>query len=93
MNQRNFRKFTRAMTGGCVMAGYKCAAQDISSKEVCVKRFFACLLLVLSLAVLPAARQSTGRIYDDAGLRFAVLSAMVHLLSDFAWHSQSPGRP
>ena len=36
------------------MAGYKSVAQDISSKEVCVKHFFACLLLVLSLAVLPA---------------------------------------
>ncbi len=43
MNHRSFRKFTTATPGGR------------SSKDACVKRFFAYLLLVLSLAVLPAA--------------------------------------
>ena len=40
------------------MAGYKSVAQGISSKEVCLKRFFACLLLVLSLAVLLPAQDN-----------------------------------
>ncbi len=43
MNHRSFRKFTTGSTGGR------------SSKDACVKRFFPYLLLVLSLAILPAA--------------------------------------
>ena len=37
------------------MASYRSLAQNASSKRVCVKRFFACLLLVLSAAALPAS--------------------------------------
>ena len=53
MNYRYFREFKTAIPRGS-MARYKCVAQSIGSNEMYVKRFFACSLLVLSLALLPA---------------------------------------
>ncbi len=58
MKRKKFLKSTAAITGDGLLAGYKSVAQGISSKEVCVKRFFAYLLLVLSLAVLPAVAKA-----------------------------------
>ena len=52
MDHREFRKFTTAIEQGA--AGYKCIAQGIGLRTMCVKRLIGCVCLVLSLAVLPS---------------------------------------
>jgi hypothetical protein len=47
-----------------------------------MKRFFECLFLVLSLAVFPTHVKAQDAFTTT---RCTILSAMVHLLSDFVW--------
>jgi hypothetical protein len=58
MNRRDFLKSTTAIRGEGLTADYKIARPGHQLTEACVKCFFACLLLVLSLAVLPAGAKA-----------------------------------
>ena len=91
MTGRDFLKSTAAITGGGLMAGYKSLGPGHQLKEVWVKRFFACVLSVLSLTVLPAAAKAAVPAQDEFATTVAYVSQFYPLW--FTFYQTALGTP